>query len=515
MTFSIHKLQLVFLWYLMFFVFLGLSANTNGQRVNDSQLLGQLSTQNRFLKFFQNWNGEVIVRHEAVGKVPMNEFFDNSIIFDELSLSLQKQKKIESLSKRLNKKIEAVLETVSMVERKNHEGEESNHEKLSNKIRQHFLGFIQDVDSELTPAQRSRLRQIQTRFLLRRNGLFDFLGDESVQAMFGLELQKNGIDSRIAKGLSAQLKDQEKRIFDKALDVWLADWTKEQRQIFDREWKKAILSPGGLGQLTWYLAYEKTMEFKDEPQEDLFRFRPNTPVLLHGAEGNVKVLKPFKEKVEFSGLQQLYTLQRAVNSSFVQSSIELVEFQQNEIAKINDEFARYKSTVIASTARQFNISVRGVVEGKYSDGSRKEVVLYDWPEDMGKIDAANEKSLQKKARSCRQEILDVLLPTQLQFLNQVSKRLKIRSLGPMADIEHGELCELLQLSEMQKQSLHRNALKAIDMIEKETRQVWRDSLSELVSALPRHLQGKIRQMIGKPITSGHCDLHNLRIALAR
>ena len=135
--------------------------------------------QERFLRFFQGHNGDVVARQEPTGVVSPLEFFTHPMIVKELDLNRQEVDAISSHFKSATDK-QNKLRLPSAPDPYKHEGE-SDAESILKALTANRLEFFKNAESELTVDQRKRLKQIQLQFLLYRGGYLRLLKEPPIQ----------------------------------------------------------------------------------------------------------------------------------------------------------------------------------------------------------------------------------------------------------------------------------------------------------------------------------------------
>ncbi len=113
----------------------------------------------------------------------------------------------------------------------------------------------------------------------------------------------------------------------------------------------------------------------------------------------------------------------------------------------------------------------------------------------------------------KNRLLDVLLSVQKNALRQTIARQEIRTYGPLADIEMGELGEFLKLSDLQKEELLLRATEVRELIGRETRKLRDEAIAELLLELPKPGREVIKRLMGKPLDHGDFNLFNFSSAV--
>ena len=132
---------------------------------------------------------------------------------------------------------------------------------------------------------------------------------------------------------------------------------------------------------------------------------------------------------------------------------------------------------------------------------------------MSLIEAETEKRMESIAAKTFDDLLNVLLPHQIEDLKLAVVRLQIRAHGPLADIRFGELRRELKLSESDVESLEKAAAEAHKFLAGKSLEARDEAIQAIGQSLPDTLRREIRFKLGEPVASGHCDLRNFALAL--
>ena len=483
---------------------------------DEFQLL--LVEQERFLHFVRGHDGGVSARQETTGLVSPLEFFTHPAIVESLGLSSEEVDAITSH-----------FESATDKQKELHNSK-NDVEALRESTRESCLEFFAKAMSELTSAQKNRLKQIQFQFLLYRGGYLRFLNEPTIREALRLpnvtitdEFETELIErqEQVAKSLI----EKERLLVSEALDIWLESLDERQRKIFDRDWGEILRKPGALGVLANYLVSDFEMD-SDEIQSKELQLFWDAPVLQHSANGNFDSLALEDKQLRndndgrinkltdsHSSLKKLYSLQHLFRSGFVGELIVLVPEQALKVVAINDQFERQKTTTVMGVAGKFNIAVKKIIQVKSKAGIPREQPIYDWPEDMSPIEAETEKRMESVAAKTFDDLLNVLLPHQIEDLKLAVGRLQIRAHGPLTDIRFGELRRELELSESDVESLEKAAAKAHKFLGEKSLEARDEAIQAIDQSLPDTLRREIRFKLGEPVTSGHCDLRNFALAL--
>ena len=482
--------------------------------------------QERFLRFFQGHNGDVVARQEPTGVVSPLEFFTHPMIVKELDLNRQEVDAITSHFKSATDK-QNKLRLPSAPDPDKHEGE-SDAESILKALTANRLEFFKNAESELTVDQRKRLKQIQLQFLLYRGGYLRLLKEPPIQKTLHVPQARDGNVTEELKGkltellrqVALPLIEKEKQLVQEALDIWLDNLTEQQRKIFDRDWSEVLQKPGALGMLAIYLESDFEIDFDESESIELQLFW-SPPVLRHSASGNIDFLTTEETPLAQSkttadrppSLKKLYALQHLFRSELVGELIVLLPKQKLKVIAINDEFEIAKSSMIMKLAGELEITVRKIIQVNSASGVSREQPLYDWPEDMSLINAETEKRMEPIAAKTFEELLNVLLPHQVKDLKLAVARLQIRAHGPLADIRFGELGKELGLSDQDLESLEKSAIRACEFLCEKSLEARDQLVEEVNRSLPDAVRNSIRSELGEPIAHGFCDLRNFALAL--
>ncbi|MFK7769921.1 MAG: hypothetical protein AB8B55_22125 [Mariniblastus sp.] len=491
-----HKLW-IFSFVIFFSMLQAFSSASAFQRISDEQLNKMLTTQKCVLLFVRETNGALVVREDEPTPLSVRHFFDHETISEDLGLEENAVAKIKAMGKELEKTKHELGKKLLKVRITNEE-EIASHK---NELEKAQNEFISKCLSELSNRQQARLREIQFRFLISRNGLLYLLNHPATSDYFDVKKGRSielGFDR---KKVAQDLLEQELAITKEALDVWLAELTSKQRELFDRDWKIVFDRKGGLGNLYWQLKYP---QFKDEIAPmglDLSEPKTIYPKFIHGADGGIDVAV-IQTKTKQTELNQLYGLQHFLNSDFARSLIELADFQQEKMSEISVEFEEYKREICADIAEEYGAPIL--------QASGNGWILYDWPKsDKEEIFASIKNELENVASDFRKRMIGVLLPAQKKAMTESKQRMQVRYFGAFADIENGELGALLAFTDEQKESLRTNAKKAIDLIESKTRQASENFFAEITKELDALTKRRLKRLLGPPLKAGHFNINNL------
>ena len=482
-----------------------------------------LFEQERFLHFVRGHDGGVSAQQEKTGFVSPLEFFIHPTIVEALELSGEKVNAITSHFESAADKQKELHDSRTQKTKNDVEAQEES-------IREIRLESFAKAMSELSSAQKSRLKQIQFQFLLYRGGYLRFLNEPVIRDTLRLPNAKetDDFEAELVKRqeqVANSLIEKERLLVSEALDIWLENLDERQRKIFDRDWGEILEKPGALGLLANYLISDYGLD-SDEIQSKELQLFWDAPVLRHSANGNFDVLtledkqlqndndgRTNKPSDSHPSLKKLYSLQHLFRSGFVGELIVLVPEQALKVVAINDQFERQKTTTVMGVAGKFNIAVKKFIQVKSKAGIPREQPIYDWPEDMSLIEAETEKRMESIAAKTFDDLLNVLLPHQIEDLKLAVVRLQIRAHGPLADIRFGELRRELELSESDVESLEKAAAKAHKFLGEKSLEARDEAIQAIDQSLPDTLRREIRFKLGEPVTSGHCDLRNFALAL--
>lgn len=473
----------------------GLLASTGvGQEVDPFWSL--LANQKRLIEFEYTHEGAPRY-YESIDKspVPIIEFFTNQTMADELGIEQQLLTEFEARYDQVEEKLRKRLTDIA-------KGDANSADPLV-EIRSEFFEF---VDSKLKRSQKTRLREIQFRFVLRRNGILNLIHDENANKVLNINITDDRELRDRIRQICKTLDASSNEIENEALEIWLGELSEEQRVLFDRDWKGALSARGALGQLAWQLDYETYAPYKSVERDKLFKSSRNIALLSHGADGNAFVRSSNPDK-QLKGAQPFYQVDHLFRSKFFKGLIQLVPQQEDEIKSISAKFYEHREAVHASVAGKFELPVK-TVQRVQPDGSLKGYVEYEWPKNSAAIVKEISTSLEAHANGYSDEIIDVLLPNQQELLATILQQLDIRSRGPLADIEHGELGTILKLSNDDKQKIRAKAKTASEFIRRETRRVNEEAWRELLKCQCFSEADRLRigKLLGAPLKHGYCDL---------
>ncbi|WP_148619003.1 hypothetical protein [Mariniblastus fucicola] len=492
-----------------------------------------IARQERFLHFPSTHGGGVTIRQESAGIVSPLEFFTHPEIVDELKLDDKNVKAIEGHFKTAfqeelaGPKISETGQSDSQDLRSPRTSDEPGNS--TDAIQKRLHKFFDNANSILSDTERHRLKQLQLQFLLYRNGPLRFLRTAAISKEFGLSHIPTGKLKRLQKRLSKSLLQTEQKLVSEALNIWLKNLDKQQRELFDRNWKHALEKPGSLGRLVCYLQSDASFDAKDLESTDELQLVWKRPFFRHSANGNAELQRRLRKNVgvespavsvgnsnadDVSELSRLYALQHLYLSGFIGKMVELIPTQSLEIVEINREFEKEKREVVLVLAGELDVPIKNIVQMKQSDGTFKELLIYDWPDDMSLVEAKQEERLGDVAKQTFDRLLKVLLPHQLKLLKQTVSGLQIRSHGPMADLKFGELKEELELSTKDIEKLEKAANEAAEYLSKESLLARDNAIESILKGLDPQDYQKVKRRLGAPNSAGHCDLATLAIALS-
>ncbi len=473
-----------------------------------------LYTQNRHMSFTQSFNGKLLEGRRSDSKLPIVEFFTHSVIRHELQLTVEQVKAIQEHFKAFQNKEAQVRDRRKVGSKSTSESYSGSYQEAKDieEIAKSLHRFFLDARSVLSASQNVRLKEIQWQFIVFRNGLESVMNNSDAIQALGLG---PSIGSRINFELPAdfesRLRDTEKRLVDTAIDNWLFGLSLKQRESFDRQWKEALSGPGSLGQLVWFLEYERHAPFQPLVEDESFEFSLTRPAFLHGADGNIVVVESLGRE-SLSERAKLHAFEEMIGSPLFQDLMAVDKMQLDEISQLSNTFFKHEQLVIDGTAEQFDLPTRGGVTIIAWTGQTRMCRMYTWPEDMAAITLEINGRLETNARETRKQMLEVLFEFQRETLKLNMTRLDVLSRGPWADFLHGGLDKEIELTELQRSQLRTRRTEIVETLQKESRMFANKVLERLMNDLPQSVCEKLRKSMGKPVQSGHRDLNILRSA---
>lgn len=478
---------------LLFFLILDILGSRLVQAQTDlderaAGLFERISNERDNLTFFIDYNGNLVVRQEGGRVPPFPHFFAGEFVASSLQIKPQVVAKLDKLARQF---------VASELRIKQH-GDSKDESKLKDESNSNLPlnQFVSKVKNCLGPAGLIRLLEIQRQCIEARKGVSPFASESRLS------------DRSTRKSVYDFLLKEEERILAESKDIWLKPLNEQQRKMFDREWP----FDRGTGRLAFMAV---SLDYKTIPDVDRilkskrsgFLF-PNVAIYSQGVDGNLVASVPDVVAKKRSDLSRCYAAMHILFSDYTKETLNI---QANQIAKLNDiksQFQQQKNQVIAQTAEDFLVTVRHHEKRILDNGEIYELVLYDWPEDNSEIVLVNQRRLSPIAKTCLNDMLDVLIPQQLESLKDDFQNVAIRSLGPAAEMDHGSLGDLLNLSEQQKELLEKNRGDSLAFIHEETLTVFAEAKKRLEASLSAEIKRDRKRTLGKP-----CDFKRKDIGI--
>lgn len=435
-----------------------------------ADLFERISNERDNLKFFVDYSGNLILCQEDGQVPPFSQFFAGEFVASSLNIKLPAVAKLEKLAKLY---VESELRRKMLSVPKDKSTSDSPMDELVSKVK-----------ACIGPERFTRLLEIQQQSLEARNGI---LANASDSRLLDRELRKSVFDFLV---------NEEKRILAESLDIWLEPLNEQQRKLFDSEWSfdKRI---GSLAFMAVSLDYKAVHEVDRtlNPKRSEFLF-PNVAIYSLGVDGNLMAKVPDIPRKR-SDLSKCYA---AMHILFSVYTTETLNIQAKQVAKLNEiksKFQKQKNQITAQLAEDFLVTVRHHHRRVLDNGEIDELVLYDWPEDMTEINLESERRLNPNAKTCLADMLDVLIPHQLEALKIDFQNVAIRSLGPVAEMDHGTLKKLLNLTNQQEEQLEKNRGDSLAYIQKETLTVFAEAQERLHTSLSAERKVARKRALGK------------------
>ncbi len=117
----------------------------------------------------------------------------------------------------------------------------------------------------------------------------------------------------------------------------------------------------------------------------------------------------------------------------------------------------------------------------------------DLPKDDGQ---AREAAIQKERDEQKRKMREILLPHQLDRLNQVSLQMRMKGQGDMESLTGQELAEALGISDEQKERIRRRAAELKTEMEQEIEKLKKKARKELLRELTPEQRARLEKMLG-------------------
>lgn len=179
-----------------------------------------------------------------------------------------------------------------------------------------------------------------------------------------------------------------------------------------------------------------------------------------------------------------------LNDNQIRTELELVDSQLEQIREIEKEMRE-----------EISSQMRGV---PFSNGSVDREAIQSMQTSMQAIQTATEK-----------RINDVLLPHQVQRLEQLRRHLRMRNRGDAETLTDGELAEALDLSDAQVERIKERAKEIEKELAEEIRKLKVEAKEELFEELTPEQREKLKELLGDTFIYEQPDPRTIRRSFRR
>lgn len=223
--------------------------------------------------YFRHYPGDGETIYDA------SEFYLHPAIIDELKILPEKRKLIETAFEDMQNDLKDRVLRLSQIL----SADELKLESAKLDEYKHGLNdeLVKRISNALTGSQKSRLRQIQLRFLIHQNGFYQTLNDERVREVLGTpSLDKVQFEKRQGE-LFKEIVEKNRTLAKDAFGSWLHDFDDQKHQLFEDHWGRILKTSNGSQQLIFQL--DSGLKPTTFEPENLFDIWQNWPRIRHDA----------------------------------------------------------------------------------------------------------------------------------------------------------------------------------------------------------------------------------------
>lgn len=478
----------------------------NAKRPTENGLWAEtLAKQIKQFTCFFDSNGTLIIHPYPPEKpltpgIPLKQFYLHPIIVSELGLENSKHKSLRQVLEIYERDREDLVKIASA---------SSVPRATSSRGKEKLIDLAVTCDKELREIfdkkDFDRVRQIQLRWLIHRNGFWQCLTTKAFEQEFGLSLTAGKTEFEEQGKIARKLAKKEKELREQLVQRWLADLSDEQIAIFNRAWKELAKSYGCI--LRQYeLQLDPSIKENEFDSAQLFGDWYNRPFCDSDAAGNLvlkKIARPEKDK--HPSLSKLRTIMSLFGSQNFRRDVELVDEQVELANSIREEFLQRKREINHEFGQRLGIEPILVGMGE------EQHLLYQLkdPQVAEKFYLA----LDKETDDLFDQYMDVLFPHQRQLLTDFNRSRQLRMQGPLADLLWGRLGERMELTDKQRRSIRERAKSTREWIRTESRKAYEDTINELIELAAPEDQRELRSILGKTPKDWSPNLYTFAYAL--
>ncbi|MEQ1906998.1 MAG: hypothetical protein ABL888_22630, partial [Pirellulaceae bacterium] len=371
--------------------------------------------------------------------------------------------------------------------------------------------LVKRISSALSVSQKSRLRQIQLRFLIHQNGFYQTLNDERVREVLATpSLDKVQFEKRQGE-LFKEIVEKNRTLAKDAFGSWLHDFDDQKHQLFEDHWGRILKTSNGSQQLIFQL--DSGLKPTTFVPENLFDIWQNWPRIRHDAAGCCVIEKPSDSKSNYkrTSFSKLQWLQSFVSSEHFRREIEFSDEQIAHFKRVGAEF--YKRIIVFNNEVGKHFGIEPFARRERSeDGIWEEWVVYTLttPEQLEMFDRA----IARTADEYYEKYFDVFLPHQKKLLEVVLENMNTRLQGPLAELLWGNVGVVLELTDDEKKSLAKKADDSREELISESKEIYDDTMEQLIDLVPANDRQKFRACLGKRFETLYPNLDGFACALA-